>query len=227
LEELKGCPTEGVFVKLDPTILEKLLKRCKSEQTTLHGAIMAALARISPHYVPKSCVNRIHNVVDVRNLSKKIEIDNHQVGDWIAGVNIDFIPPFPEFWQLSRYAREKLVKGIPHAIEMIGTMEFIAKDKWESMWNRQRSLHVNGKRSTISVSNLGVWNAQNNYGNVKVLGCIFSVGSCAVGGLMSMAVVTYDGNLCISVTYSPILISKQQIEIIVNLFQKELISAVQ
>jgi len=227
LEELKGCPSEGIFIKIDSTFLEMLLKRCKSEQTTLHAALVAALVQVSPHIVPKSFVNRVANAVDIRNLSKKIPIDKRQVGVWVAGVEIDFIPPFPEFWQLARYVRQQVVKRIPHAVEVIGVMDYIAKYKWDQFWDRQRSITVNGKSSTFGISNLGVWDVPKNYGSVKLSGCIFSQGNSAVGPLIQLSMVTFDGKLWISVTYPSTILSKQQIQLFVDQLLNRLKSAVQ
>jgi len=144
------------------------------------------------------------------------------VGLWITSVDFDIKEPLPEFWKLAREAREHTVKGIPHAIEYAGMLDYIRKDKWEEHWNRQRSLTTNGKSSTLGISNLGIWEAPTHFGNLNVLGCVFSQGSNVVGALVQINVVTLNSKLQLSVSYSPNLLTQQQMQQFVNDFKREL-----
>jgi len=219
--ELQGCLTSLLLSEIDTPFLQKLTKRCKTEQTTIHGALQAASIKALTQFVPSTFVIGIGSAIDLRSHAK-IPLNKHHVGEWVTGVDLYFKEPLPEFWKLAREARERLVKKTQHGIELAGMLDYIPKEKWELFWTRQQSMNTNGKSSTLHISNLGIWEAPTYFGNTKMLGCIFAQCNSAVGPLVQMDLVTFNEKLQLSVSYNPTLITQQRIQQFVNNIKQQL-----
>ena len=215
-------PLSQRCTRLVPRILCKemtsmLINRCKQEETTVHGAVCAAMlfgsAKIAftdtPVYL--SCGSSV-------NLRKycKPQVNDEYLGCLVSLVEeLHQIGEHTTFWNLARECKSKINYSISRGVHIYK----INSDNLRHV-NKQVILkiseHKMGRTNTVNVSNIGKYNLLDKYGGFKLKELYFATGQHIVGACFWLGVVTCHKQLCCSFAHVVPLLSAKTAELLAD-----------
>jgi NRPS condensation-like uncharacterized protein len=186
---------------LVPRILSKemtlmLINRCKQEETTVHGALCAAMlfgaAKLADTDIPihLSCNSNV-------NLRKycEPEVKDDYIGCLVSALEESHTwENNTNFWDLARECKSKISCSISLGVP-INRIHSDNLRQVEKQLLIYMSQHEMGRRHTISVSNLGRVNLLDDYGSFKLKELYFATGQHVVGACFWLGVVTFHEQL--------------------------------
>lgn len=187
-----------------------LVKRCKHEETTIHGALCAAMLFAVAKFA--STDTRV-NLSCGSNVSLR-KYCKPQVNDEYISCLVSFIQEIHQlertttFWNLSRECKQKINHSISHGVHI----KNITSNKLSHI-NEQVILQISeqemGRNSTINVSNLGKYNLLEKYGSFQLKELYFATGQHIVGACFWLGAVTFHEQLFCSFAHVvPVLSTK-------------------
>ncbi len=182
----------------------RLAQRCREQNTTVHGALVAALVTAAGEDVGQPATLGCFSAVNLRgDLTEKLD---GEVGMFISQLTTFHKSDTP-FWPLAREARDA-VERTKAAGEQYLTMPnmgmFIPRGSDPGPVLRERLARVS--QAAIGVTNLGRLSMQSQYGPLSVEEINVCVGMSVIGRLAA-AVGTYQGRLLMNVIFVEPLIS--------------------
>lgn len=207
---------------LVPRILSKeitlmLIKRCKQEKTTVHGALCAAMlfgaAKFAYNDTPihLSCGSNV-------NLRKycKPQVNDEYIGCLVSLVEeIHLLSENTTFWNLARECKSKISDSISREVHI-----HKINSKRLSDVNKQVIVQISeqkmGRNNTIHVSNIGKYNLLDKYGDLKLKELYFATGQHVVGACFWLGVVTFHEQLCCSFAHVVPLLSAKTAELLAD-----------
>ncbi len=191
----------------------KLKKVCKQEQTTIHGALCAAMllgtAKIAfPNFpVTLSCGSS----VNVRKLCIP-EVSHEYIGDFALAVTENHtLEKTTDFWDLARECKSKINFSISRGFPIIDKLLNIDKDLMIKISENQM-----GRNETVHISNLGQVKFCKEYGLFKIKSLYFAPGIHLVGACLWLGLVTFNEQLFCSFAHVVPLVSTQTAELLAN-----------
>jgi NRPS condensation-like uncharacterized protein len=215
---------------LSPEMARRLKESCKQEETTVHGALCAAMlfgtANIASidTSIPLSCSSNV-------NLRKycEPEVKDDYIGCLISGLEeIHTWKPSTTFWDLARECKAKITHSIRRELPISG----INSDKIRQV-NKDLLVYLSeqkmGRTNTISISNRGRFNLVDKYGDFTLKELYFATGQHIVGACFWLGVVTFHEQLFCTFGYVVPLVSDKTAELfadsVMDTMQKACISA--
>jgi NRPS condensation-like uncharacterized protein len=217
---------------LTPEHARALASRAKLEDTTMHGALCAALMLSSAAHIRERSTGKgpvtigSFSPIDLRPLLPGPPIEGLGVYVNAATVTAQVLPD-TSFWELAR----SIQKGL-HARRASG--EVCAFSAIQSLAAPRRidpRLAARGVAhpfwGTGAVTNLGVINLPDRFGDLRVDSIHVAGGNAAYGNFISMAVMTYRGRTMMNMTYTEPLLSPQTASALGDDVMKRLAAAVE
>ncbi len=212
------APTSERRNHLLPRILSQkmtlmLKKRCKEEETTVHGALCAAMLFGASQFtladtpVYFSCGSNV-------NLRKSCvpEISDDWMGCFVSGLDTNHIlDKNTSFWNLARECKSKINDSINSGIHL----KNINSDRISTINEElliKMSEHNMGRNNTIHISNLGQFNLCQQYGIYRIKELYFATGQHVIGACFWLGVVTFHEQLFCSFAHVVPLISTKTAE---------------
>ena len=199
-----------LYRQLEQKLIQQLLNLCRQEQTTVQGALCAAMLlavakKISNHKkeVRVSCTSAV-------NLRKFIQpaIRAEYLGSIVSNpTSFHLIKTGLGFWDLARDVKQKLQNSIKTG-DIFSIALGMNKD---SMMN-----YPNQGITTVVVTNLGQINIRENYGSLKLKEIHFTAGMANFGGQLFCAVTTFRGKMFLNFPFSQPSLSPETMEILVD-----------
>jgi NRPS condensation-like uncharacterized protein len=217
------APASNRHTHLVPRILSKemtLLLRncCKQEQTTVHGALCAAMlfaaAKIvgtdTPIYL--SCGSSV-------NLRKycEPEINNEYMACLVS--NIKEIHSFERttlFWDLARECKSKISQSISRRVPHQEVSNRDVLTTINKALFTQMSEHNMGRSNMTYISNLGQFHFAEEYGRFKLKELYFATGLHIIGDCFWLGVVTFHEQIFCTFTHVVPLVSVKTAELFVD-----------
>jgi NRPS condensation-like uncharacterized protein len=187
---------------LGAALTQRLQARCRQEQTTIHGALCAAMLlsaqsvvweRRSARLLCDSSINLrpLINSSDtydgIGSRSSIIELTHH-------------LHPKTQFWDLARECKA----GINQAIRRKEPQRWLALVHWLGTKDtvlQQQAQENMGRSSTVAVSNLGQFPFSSVYGEVELKSIHFAGGIHGIGSCLWLGAATCQGRMALSFAY--------------------------
>ncbi|MBW4670276.1 MAG: hypothetical protein KME60_23400 [Cyanomargarita calcarea GSE-NOS-MK-12-04C] len=206
---------------LVPRILNKemtimLINRCKQEETTVHGALCAAMLSAVAENAFTGTINlSCGSNVNLRQ-SCQPEVATNYIGCFISIVEeIHTLEENTKFWDLARECKSKISHsislGIPINRICDAKLQYVNQDMILEI-----SKHQMGRKNTIELSNRGKFNVAKKYGELKLKELYFATGQHLVGGSFWLGVVTFHEQLFCTFAHIVPLVSTKTAELLAD-----------
>jgi NRPS condensation-like uncharacterized protein len=173
-----------------------LIDSCKQEQTTVHGALCAAMLFSASQQCPTNYPINLSCSSNV-NLRKycQPEINKKYLACLVSRISENHsLDKNALFWNLARECKSKIHKsieiGVPVKLICSDSLRNFNHDVVSKVAEYQM-----GRDMTVHVSNLGKINIPENYGKLKLKELYFSAGQQIIGSCFWIGVVTFQGKL--------------------------------
>ena len=199
---------------LDEKLVPKLIHSCRQQQTTVQGALCAAmLLAVSDRLIGNKSSQQIclncQSYVDLRRQIKPA-INNEHLGMLASALqSFHTLTIDTEFWDLAREIRQHLTTSLKGKDIFCAALMF-RKIVEDFLKNTQSA------PATVAVTNIGrVSLSQNNLPNLEEIS--FAVGQGAYGGIFAVAASTFQEKMCLNFLFSEPSVSRDTAEILANL----------
>jgi NRPS condensation-like uncharacterized protein len=204
--------------KLNQSLTLQLKSRCRDEQTTVHGAlcaamIMACVQQLSPQEpVFVSCSSNVN-----LRASCFPPVASEQLGCFVSSITTTHhAKPDANFWELARECRSNIHQLVHHKVPHYQVSNAELLNKYQSSFLAQLAEHNMGRNTTTHVSNLGQWDLKPSYGSIRLESFYFATGLSLVGPCFWLGTTTVNQQLCCTFTYTDPLISTKTAEALAN-----------
>ena len=199
--------------KLNKETTTQLVKLCRKERTTVHGALCAAMMlAVGGQATNKNNANLRFSCRSFVSLRKHIQPEVHRenLGNLASAIttlhNIDINT---SFWDLARDVREKLTVGLRK--EDIFSVVLISKKFFQLL------MYLSNKRTlTVGLTNIGRVNIFSDYGLFKLEEISFVPAQVFFTGAFVAAVTTFEDTMILNFMFVEPSLSKEKIETLVK-----------
>ncbi|KAK9760788.1 hypothetical protein K7432_014822 [Basidiobolus ranarum] len=151
----KQYPTK---IKSFSISLDSLSQKCKLYGTTIHGALSTA-AIFATHVLKPTQPLKFATPINLRPHCDP-PLPNDSIGVYVSEIStIHALPEeklyLEEFWPTAIKFKEQLKSSLEPAIHAIRLMEYVADSRLLLHTEREALVHVNGRRGSLEISNLG------------------------------------------------------------------------
>ncbi|MBE9030498.1 hypothetical protein IQ266_12225 [filamentous cyanobacterium LEGE 11480] len=204
--------TRLIPFELNPAHLSRLKQRCRDEQTTVHGALCAALSLACVAQslavqvpVPITCGSS----VDLRPACEPL-VEASDLGCVTFNITTSHhVSPKADFWDLARECQADVARLVQAKIPHYRGSSAELLNQYQASFLAQLAEHNMGRITTCHVSNLGQSNAPTAYGSIALESFHFATGQSLVGVSCWMGAVTINQTLCGTFTYVTPLMSPE------------------
>jgi hypothetical protein len=201
------------------SLTQHLQDRCHQEQTTVHGALCAAmlisvsmetLKTINPAVL--SCGSN----VDLR-ASCHPPVAKKQLGCFVSSITTTHdVDLEPNFWELARDCRLSIHQMINSKVPHYQASNSELLKKYQGSFLAQMAEYNAGRSTTIHISNLGKFCAKNESETFRLKEFYFATGQHIVGTCFWLGVVTLNNQTNFTFAYVKPLMSRKMAELLVN-----------
>lgn len=209
--ELRRCGM--IHRQLDEALTQKFVNCCRTEKTTVQGALCAAMLLAAASKI--TAVDQ----TDVR-LSCQSFVDLRQrlnpvVSNQDMGLLASFVSSFhtlrktTSFWELAQEVKHQLNAGLKRSDIFIPILLF--KTMIESLLTRPNQVPV-----TVALTNAGRVNIPAVYGSLELEEISFVPAQAVFGGVFGAAVATFEGKMLLNFVFSEPSISRETMEFLAD-----------
>ncbi|MBD2437825.1 phthiocerol/phthiodiolone dimycocerosyl transferase family protein [Nostoc sp. FACHB-110] len=198
-----------VHRQLDKELTEKLVDFCRQEKTTVQGALCAALMFAAANqisgYERKDVCLSCWSYVNLRQRLRSLVSENN------LNVLISSITSFhtlnskTTFWDLAREVRQNLIAGLNS--DNLFSIIMMYKQVIKFLLTQP-----NHAPASVSVTNIGKVKIPKFYGQLELEQISFLPAQGVFGGVVSLAVSTFDSKMNLNFTFSLPAISQNSME---------------
>lgn len=209
--ELRNCGITQRY--LAPEITEKLIKLCKREKTTVHGALCSAMLIAVTNKIRKNKFKKVNiscaSYVDLRRRVKP------EVPPEKMGMLVSFITSFHTikseilFWELARDVTRQINQGLKHK-DMFKPLLMLRKIVENFLVNSETIF------ATISVTNIGRIKIPEINGALTLEEISFVPSNVIFNKIFTVAVATFNEKMILNFTVSQPSISQETLESLAN-----------
>jgi len=139
------------FIPLTDSQFASFVARCKQEQTSVQGALMAA-TKFVIGMKTKFLYAEIKTIAPI-SLRKYGRIDSKEIGAYLCGSSYQIkLSDRLKFWDIAREAREKMTAALPEQYQIIGLLKFVDIRAYAKGVTKGT---LNNRVASTEVSNLG------------------------------------------------------------------------
>lgn len=198
---------------LSQDITKMLISKCKQEETTVHGAICAAMLFAFTNLLsPNEQINLAYGLpVNLRKYCQP-EINHQNLGCFISVLGFNqLVDKNTSFWDLARKCKSKihnsLISGIP--LNLLKQNRFRSLDRElmaQSVISKEEQM---GRNNAFSISNRGKFQVGYKQDKIKIKDLYFATGQHLGGDCFWLGVVTLNDQIFFSFVYVDPVISDQ------------------
>jgi NRPS condensation-like uncharacterized protein len=201
---LRPSPTT-CWLQIPSSKVEALKTLCRSRKTTVNGALWSAVIFALLHVFidtvkagkeeqtgtigrsPDSTSFSLHVPIDLRS---RLGISDTIMAPMVTGVEINCVAHGNmSFWDVAAEVNEKVAEGLPEAITTNGMARYVPKPSVPWLFERE-TRPPNGRTDTMKISNLGMVNFDDRYGDLQLRDVWFARHGMREALLFSMTVIT-------------------------------------
>jgi NRPS condensation-like uncharacterized protein len=204
--------------QLTPEVTTQLVELCRREKTTVQGTLCAAMmmaaaqeissetSRNSSPKIPVSC----RSFVDLRKHLKP-EVSRENLGILASSItSLHTLDSSTSFWNLARDVRQQLKVSLES--EDIFSVVLMFRKIIGVLVSRPNEAPV-----TVGVTNVGRIDIPSHYGLLELEEISFVPAQAVFGGVFGAAVTTFKDKMILNFMFSEPSISKERIEVLVDL----------
>lgn len=209
--ESRRCSMTHRF--LDKEVTQKLVKLCHQENTTVHGALCAAILITVADRIRAGKIRKINtscrSFVDLRRRLEPV-VPNENMGTFASFLtSFHTLTPQLLFWDLARDVTQQIKFGLKKK-------EFFKSLRMVRKIIEYYLDHPDDASLTISVTNLGRLNIPEVYGDFELEEINFVPSNVIFGKVFTAAVSTFKDKMTLNFLVSKPSISQETMEIIAN-----------
>ncbi len=214
--------------ELDQYLTLQIKNRCRTEQTTVHGILCAAMMM--------SCAQKLSSQTPILvscsssiNLRSSCSptVEPSYLGCFIANVTTTHhADPKANIWDLARECQSNILRSVQNKIPHYQASNAELLNKYQPAFLAQVAEHNMGRNTTTHVSNLGQCDLKAVYGSIRLESFYFASGLNLVGTCFWLGTVTINQKLFCTFTYTNPLISMKMAEALADSVVQILTSAV-
>jgi NRPS condensation-like uncharacterized protein len=200
--------------ELNQDLTSKLISRCRNEQTTVHGALCAAMLLACVQHLSSaepiliSCGSN----VNLRTFCVPF-VDPGYLGCFVSSATtIHHVDLNTAFWDLARECYSNLHQLIHNKVPHFQVSNAELLNKYQPLFLTQLAEHNMGRNTTIHISNLGQSIFEESYDSMQLKSFHFATGQAPIGACFWLGAVTINQKLCCTFTYTEPLISMKTAE---------------
>jgi NRPS condensation-like uncharacterized protein len=204
-----------IHKQLDVTTTQKLIDQCHQQNTTVYGALCAAMLLTAAQTITN---HQQHNIrinsfshIDMRKRLEP-EISQEEMGIF-STLLMEFhtIKPKKSFWELAREIKQQLEQNIK--LGDIFKMILLAKPLINFMLDFPRQI-----AATVSISNAGKLNFSHSYGELELEEISFAGSYPLYAGMFIIHTNTFQGKMFLNFVFSLPALSQETITELVENF---------
>jgi NRPS condensation-like uncharacterized protein len=195
-------------------LTSQLKSRCRDEQTTVHGALCAAMILASVQKISSKVPVLVScgSSVNLRASCFPV-VDPSHLGCFNSNITTTHhADQNTHFWELARECQSEIhqlvSRKVPH--HLASNPEFI--HKYQASFLAQLAEHNMGRNTTTHISNLGQFYYSKSYGSIRLESFHFAVGLNLIGTCFWLGAVTVHQKLFCTFTYTDPLLSRKTAE---------------
>lgn len=204
--------------ELEQELTSQIKRRCRDEQTTVHGALCAAmiLACVQQLSSQDPVLVSCSSSVNLR-ASCSPPVASEYLGCFISNITTThYAEPNTNFWELARECHANINQLVHQKVPHYQASNAELLNKYQSSFLTQLAEHNMGRNTTTHISNLGQWDLKPSYGSVRIESFYFVTGLNLVGTCFWLGTVTINQKLFCTFTYTEPLISMKTAEILAD-----------
>jgi NRPS condensation-like uncharacterized protein len=200
--------------ELDQRLTSQIKSRCRDEQTTVHGALCAAMIL--------ACVQQVSSQEPVlvscsSNVNLRAScfppVASEHLGCFVSHITTTHrAESNTNFWELARECRSNINQLVHDKVPHYQASNAELLNKYQPSFLLQIAEHNMGRNTTTHVSNLGQWNVKPSYGSIRLESFHFTTGQNLVGTCFWLGTTTINQKLCCTFTYTDPLMSTKTAE---------------
>lgn len=208
-----------IYRHLEPDLARALVTQCRTEKTTVQGALCAAMLLAVANQMKISETKKLslmcRSFVDLRRRLSPA------VGPEDLGSLASAVPTFhaiknsTDFWQLARDVKQAIDQSI-HRGEMFNIVSMFKVLFDELMVEPDKSPLVNKASLSVEVSNAGKIDIPVNYGPLELEEISFMPSQGVFGGVFFVAVTTFRDRMMLNFAFSEPSISRGSVEALIE-----------
>ncbi|MDY6805469.1 MAG: condensation domain-containing protein [Cyanobacteriota bacterium] len=201
--EQRSC---GIVCRqLDADFTQKLINLCRQENTTVQGALGAAMMLAVAKKIKSGQKTRVfcRTYVDLRKRLKPA-ISDENLGILVSSLT-SFHSTNSSFWELARDLRQQLEVGLNRS-DVFSPVLIIRKIVELALNQSDRAV------VTVAITNIGQVNIPRVYGQFELSEISFVPSVTAFGGIFTAAVTTFDGKMFLNFPFSKPALSNKTME---------------
>jgi NRPS condensation-like uncharacterized protein len=213
--------------ELNQSLTSQIKSRCRDEQTTVHGALCAAmlLACVQQLSSQEPVLVSCSSSVNLR-ASCFPPVASEHLGCFISNITTTHhAEPNANFWELARECHSNINQLVHDRVPHYQASNAELLNKYQSSFLVQLAEHNMGRNTMTHVSNLGQWDLKPSYGSIRLESFYFATGLSLVGTCFWLGAMTINQKLCCTFTYTNPLISTKTAEALADSVIKILSSA--
>lgn len=200
--------------ELNQSLTSQIKSRCRDEQTTVHGALCAALILACAQQLSSeapvlvSCSSSINLRTSCFPLVEPSYIgyfNSNVTTTHSVGLNANF-------WELARECHSNTNRLVRHKVPHYQASNAELLNKYQPSFLAQFAEQNMGRNTTAHVSNLGQCDLKSSYGSIQLESFYFATGLSLVGACLWLGAVTVNQKLFCSFAYTDPLISMKTAE---------------
>jgi NRPS condensation-like uncharacterized protein len=210
--------TRLVTYEFNQGLTSKIKNRCRREQTTVHGALCAAmvLACVRQLSSKEPVLVACGSSVNLRASCVPAPEPNY-LGCFVSSITTNhYTEQNIHFWTLARECESNVRMLNSHKVPHLLASSKELVNKYQASFLTQLSEHNMGRSNTTHVSNLGQFDFKASYGSIYLESFYFATGLNLVGTCFWLGAVTVHQKLCCTFTYVDPLISMKTAESLVD-----------
>ncbi len=206
--------TRLITREFNQLLMSQLKSRCRDEQTTVHGALCAAMILASVKELSSEVPVLVScgSSVNLRASCFPLVEPSH-LGCFASYVTTTHhAEQNTHFWKLARECQSEIYqlvsRKVPH--RLASNRELI--HKYQASFLAQLAEHNMGRITTTHISNLGQFDYSKSYGSIRLESFHFAAGQNLVGTCFWLGAVTFHQKLFCTFTYIDPLLSRKTAE---------------
>jgi NRPS condensation-like uncharacterized protein len=205
--ELRRCGI--VQRKLNKKITTKLVELCRKENTTVQGALCAAMLSTAAKKIrggdeTNLCIS-CASAIDLRKHLTP-QVSHEHLGLLTSGISsFHTLKANISFWDLAREVKQKLELGLKN--KEIFSAVLVSKIIYDFLLARPDKTPM-----TVMVTNIGQVDIKSDYGSLQLEDISFVPSQAVFGGVFAVAVTTFKLTMTLNFMFSEPSISQETIE---------------
>lgn len=205
--------------QIEPRLTRALLKQCRTEKTTVQGALCAAMLLAVANHLKISEIKNLsfacRSMVDLRRRLSPTVGDEDLGGLASAVATFHSITDRTDFWQLAREVKQAIEQSLNRG-EMFHILTMFNEMFNDLLVEPNQSSLTQKAPLTVEVTNGGKINIPVNYGPLELEEISFLPSQGIFGGLFFAAVATFRDKMIFNFAYSEPSLSRGTVETLIN-----------